>query len=130
MNKQSERLPELLKKQSVVKDRWYFLEVYPRDVQYDQYRFVGKLIAQDETEDEHLFQDQDGWLYYLRDVTKFNLNDDSVTIRAEWAERGQTVSEIFEQLSEIYEERENAPECPLLEKFSREAAGPADRTES
>jgi hypothetical protein len=114
-----ERLLKHLKKPNMLKDRWYFIEVYPRDVQYEQHRFVGKLIAEDEKEDEHLFQDQDGWWYYLRDVTKFNLNDDSITIRSEWAERGQTISEIFEQLSEIYEGRENAPKCPLLSELRR-----------
>ena len=115
----ADRLLKHLKKPKMLKDRWYFIEVYPRDVQYEQYRFVGKLIAEDEKEDEHLFQDQDGWLYYLRDVMKFNLNDDSVTIRSEWADRGRTVSEIFEQLSEIYQGRENVPESPLLSELTR-----------
>lgn len=42
------------------KDRWYYVEIYPRDLEEAQGRFVGKLIA--EEKDERVLQDQDDFV--------------------------------------------------------------------
>ena len=44
--------------------RRYYVELYPRDLEEPQYRFVGKLLAEDEK--EFVLEDQDGGLYHLR----------------------------------------------------------------
>ena len=44
--------------------RWYYVELYPRDPQEPQFRFVGKLLAEDEK--EFVLEDQYGGLYTLR----------------------------------------------------------------
>jgi len=41
-----------------------YVELYPRDLEEPQYRFVGKLLAVDEK--QFVLEDQDGGLYYLR----------------------------------------------------------------
>jgi len=99
------------------KDRWYFVEVYPRSLEEPQYRFVGKLIAEDRKEDEHLLEDQDGYLYYLR-FAHFDVKDDSVSVRSEWAERGRSIADICEVFDEICQ-RTGGPGCPLLQELVR-----------
>jgi len=47
-----------------VRARHYYVKLYPRDLEEPQYRFVGKLVAQDEK--EFVLEDQDGGLYHLR----------------------------------------------------------------
>ena len=47
-----------------VRTRRYYVELYPRDLEEPQYRFVGKLLAVDEK--QFVLEDQDGGLYYLR----------------------------------------------------------------
>ena len=44
--------------------RRYYVELYPRDLEEPQYRFVGKLLAKDEK--EFVLEDQYGGLYTLR----------------------------------------------------------------
>src|SRR6516162_7466261 len=47
-----------------VRTRRYYVELYPRDLEEPQYRFVGKLLAADEK--EFVLEDQYGGLYTLR----------------------------------------------------------------
>ena len=47
-----------------VRTRRYYVELYPRDLEEPQYRFVGKLLAKDEK--EFVLEDQYGGLYTLR----------------------------------------------------------------
>jgi hypothetical protein len=44
--------------------RWYYVELYPRDFEEPQYRFVGRLLGGDEK--EFVLEDQDGYVYRLR----------------------------------------------------------------
>ena len=82
-----------------------------------QYRFVGKLNAEDEEDDEHLLEDQDGHFYYLR-FAHFDIKDDSVSVRSEWAESGRSIAEIREVFDEICQRR-GGPGCPLLQELVR-----------
>jgi hypothetical protein len=47
-----------------MRTRCYYVELYPRDLEEPQYRFVGKLLAKDEK--EFVLEDQYGGLYTLR----------------------------------------------------------------
>jgi hypothetical protein len=47
-----------------VRTRRYYVELYPRDLEEPQYRFVGKLLLEDEK--EFILEDQYGGLYTLR----------------------------------------------------------------
>jgi len=80
--------------------RWNYVAVFARDEKGEpQYRFVGKPVSQ--TEDEVIFNDQDGEVYYLCDISFFKVDHDAITVRAERVESGKTSYEIFERLEKI-----------------------------
>jgi hypothetical protein len=91
--------------------RWYYVKVYPRNLEEPQYQFVGKCL--DHNEEETVFEDQEGRLYYLRDP-KFEVDGDLVSVRSEVAESGKSPEEILEALKEIHVSGGMDFECPKI----------------
>lgn len=82
--------------------RWYFFDIYPRDLERPQWSFVGTVLRQDRRTDELVLRDQHGKLYYLRDLGfEFEPSGDHLALRTEWAEWGHTLDEVFAYLKEI-----------------------------
>jgi len=82
--------------------RWYYFEVYPRDWEEPEFRFVGKFLDENDGY-EWVLQDQDGSLYYLRDIHKdIEIEGDLIAVRSEVVESGRTVEEVCDQLKEVW----------------------------
>jgi len=80
--------------------RWNYVAILVRDGNGEpQYRFIGKPVNQ--SEHEVIFEDQDGQVYYLCDISFFKVDHDAITVRAERVESGKTSYEIFERLEKI-----------------------------
>jgi hypothetical protein len=86
-------------------DTWLLFEVYPCDLDEREARFVGRVLAEDDKEDETVLEDQGGHLYYLR-AAKFDRQGDFVSVRTEWFESGGTPEEIYRALKGISAEIE------------------------
>jgi len=82
--------------ETLKKNRWYYFVVCPRDLEPEEtvYKFVAKVIAENEVTDEMVLQTQDGELCYLHMIEETNLKDDAVQIHAEWVEVEDTVEEV------------------------------------
>jgi hypothetical protein len=93
------------------KDYWYFFEVYPRDLEGPQSRFVGSLLGS--VGDEFLLSDQAGQLYFIS-LPHFEIDEDFVSIRCEVAEAGNTFAELEAELKEVYPSYKRPA---LLERF-------------
>ena len=87
---------------SLVALRWYFFKIYPRDLRQAVWSFVGTTERQNQETDELILRDQDGRLYYLRDVRfESKPRGDLISLRTEWAEWGCTLDEVFASLKDI-----------------------------
>jgi hypothetical protein len=88
--------------ETLQKNRWYYFVVCPRDVEPEEsvYKFVAKIIAENEETDEMVLQTQDGELCYLHIIEEVKLEDGAVQIRAEWVEADDTVEEVVAWLTD------------------------------
>jgi hypothetical protein len=82
-------------------DRWYHFQIFPQESGETQYDFIGKVAAKDDTEEALVLRTQDGWLCYTQIFDEIDREEDSVSIRAEWVESGDTVEDILADLKEI-----------------------------
>ena len=73
--------------------RWYFFEIFLRSLEEAQWRFVGKMIAEEDQQGKLVLQDQDDDLYFLRLINDTYIDGDFVRIRSERAGSGETVDE-------------------------------------
>jgi hypothetical protein len=82
--------------ETLKKNRWYYFVVCPRDLEPEEtvYKFVAKVIAENEATDEMVLQTQDGELCYLHMIEETNLKDDAVQIHAGWVEVEDTLEEV------------------------------------
>ena len=82
--------------ETLKENRWYYFVVCPRDLEPEEtvYKFVAKVIAENDETDEMVLQSQDGELCYLHIIDKISLEDDAVRISAEWVEVEDTVEEV------------------------------------
>ena len=82
--------------ETLKENRWYYFVVCPRDLEPEEtvYKFVAKVIAENDETDEMVLQTQDGELCYLHIINKISLEDDAVRISAEWVEVEDTVEEV------------------------------------
>jgi hypothetical protein len=85
-----------MKTETLKKNHWYYFVVCPRDLKPVEtvYKFVAKIIAEDEETDEMVLQTQDGELCYLHLIDEISLEDDAVQLRAEWVELEDTAEEV------------------------------------
>jgi hypothetical protein len=83
-------------RKTLKKNRWFYFVVCPRDLEPQEtvYKFVAKVIAENEETDEMVLQTQDGELCYLHIIDEIKLEDDAVQIHAEWVEVEDTVEEV------------------------------------
>ena len=80
---------------------WYFFGIFPRDLEEAQWSFVGKVLFEEGP--ELVLRDQRNHLYYLGHV-RSDIEGDSIHIRCETAEAGESAEEIYGRLTEIYGE--------------------------
>jgi hypothetical protein len=88
--------------EALKKNRWYYFVVCPRDLEPEEtvYKFVAKVIAENEETDEMVLQTQDDELCYLHIIEEIKLENDAVQIRAEWVEAEDTVEEVVAWLKD------------------------------
>ena len=107
----SEELSRDFAMNTLSKDYWYFFEVYPRDLERPQWRFVGTLLGSDG--EEFLLSGQAGQLYFIT-FPHFEIDEDFVSVRCEVARAGDTIAELEAELKEVFPSYKRPT---LLERF-------------